>query len=267
MLFFVMDGRILSDMERMNSVMSCIVASGIVDSTSCNDGYLCSILNVKIVVDNICHSGTGNNNRNVYRLSVRIFINIDINSLPVLFFADFDMLAVPVADGNSVFTQIEGSFLFESFPVNHTKYFLCNLIQHHLLAPSSFLYRCALIFQALWMADGFSCQIRQNLLCWSATCHLSAVNHHDTVRHLNNPFLMRDQKQTLLFLRMKLFKFFYHHSKPPKINPGLRFIKNAELMLFHKNRGNLDPLHLTSGKSRIHFPVQIFLRAEAYPAQ
>src|SRR5699024_4806134 len=64
-----------------------------------------------------------------------------------------------------------------------------------------------------------------------------------------------------------LLKFFYQHGKTPKINPGLRFIKNAELMLFHKNRGNFDPLHLASGKSRIHFPVQIFLRAEAYPAQ
>ena len=93
---------------------------------------------IKIIVDNVGHSGGGDNHRNVYRLPICILVNINVNSLPVFFFTDLDMLTVTVADGDSVFPEIESSLLFKSFSVDHMKYFFCNFIQYHFshLLPS-----------------------------------------------------------------------------------------------------------------------------------
>ena len=138
MFLLIMDNGILANMKCVNPVVPCIVASRIMDTASGNDIHIRPIFNIKIIVDNVGHSGGGDNHRNVYRLPICILVNINVNSLLVFFFTDLDMLTVPVADGDSVFPEIESSLLFKSFSVDHMKYFFCNFIQYHFshLLPS-----------------------------------------------------------------------------------------------------------------------------------
>ena len=75
---------------------------------------------------------------------------------------------------------------------------------------------------------------------------------------------MGNQDQAFLFLFVDLLKPFDQHRKAPKINTGLRLIKNADLVRFRQYRCNLQTLHLASGKCAVHLSVQIIGRTKSH---
>ena len=86
----------------MNTIMAAFVTSAVVDTTSGNDGYICTFCYIKIIVNNVRHSACVNNNRNMNFFAVCFSIDENIDSRLVLFFLDFNMLTVSVAESDSI---------------------------------------------------------------------------------------------------------------------------------------------------------------------
>ena len=102
MLFYIAYICIFFHMESMNTIMAAFVTSAVVDTTSGNDGYICTFCYIKIIVNNVRHSACVNNNRNMNFFAVCFSIDENIDSRLVLFFLDFNMLTVSVAESDSI---------------------------------------------------------------------------------------------------------------------------------------------------------------------
>ena len=101
-------------MEGVDAIMTAFVAAAVVDSTACHNGHIRSVCHIKIVVHQIRHSGHTEHYRNKYLLSLGLSVNENVDAGLVSFLFDFDMLAVPVAECNSILTEIVGSLLDKS---------------------------------------------------------------------------------------------------------------------------------------------------------
>ena len=84
--------------------MAAFVTSAVVDTTSGNDSYICTFCYIKIIVNNDPSFQLAlNNNRNDEpSLAVCFPIDENIDSRLVLFFLDFDMLTVTVAERDPI---------------------------------------------------------------------------------------------------------------------------------------------------------------------
>ena len=82
--------------------MAAFVTSAVVDTTSGNDGYICTFCYIKIIVNNVRHSAL-RQQQPEYELLRRLFsIDENIDSRLVLFFLDFNMLTVTVAERDPI---------------------------------------------------------------------------------------------------------------------------------------------------------------------
>ena len=102
MLFYIAYICIFFHMESMNTIMAAFVTSAVVDTTSGNDSYICTFCYIKIIVNNVRHSACVNNNRNMNFFAVCFSIDENIDSRLVLFFLDFNMLTVTVAERDPI---------------------------------------------------------------------------------------------------------------------------------------------------------------------
>ena len=103
MLFLVAHVGIFSYMKRMDTVVPAVVAAA------------GAIRNVEIIVNKVRHTGNADDNRDKYFFTFRLAIDQNINAWLILFFADFDMLTVTVAERNAVLAEIIRPFLLKSF--------------------------------------------------------------------------------------------------------------------------------------------------------
>ena len=74
-----------------------------------------AVRNVEIIVNKIRHTGNADDNRDKYFFALRLAVDQNINARLILFFADFDMLTVTVAERNAVLAEIIRPFLRKSF--------------------------------------------------------------------------------------------------------------------------------------------------------
>ena len=86
----------------VDSIMAAFIATAVVNSTACNNRYICSFFYIKIIINHIGHSCGVYNDRNMYFFSICLTININVDARLILLFLNFDMLAVTVAEGNSI---------------------------------------------------------------------------------------------------------------------------------------------------------------------
>ena len=84
------------------------------DPASRNDRHVRAICDVKIIIYKIRHAGNADDNRDKYFFTFRLAIDQNINARLILFFADFDMLTVTVAERNAVLAEIVCPFLLKS---------------------------------------------------------------------------------------------------------------------------------------------------------
>ena len=96
MLLFITDIAAGSDMEGMNSVMTAVVTSAVMNSAACNDRYSCSILYIEIIIHLIGHSRSIDNNRNMHVFTVGITTDYHVDSRLVLLALNLNMLRVPM---------------------------------------------------------------------------------------------------------------------------------------------------------------------------
>ena len=73
-----------------------------------------AVRNVEIIVNKVRHAGNADDNRDKYFFTFRLAIDQNINARLILFFADFDMLTVTVAERNAVLAEIVCPFLLKS---------------------------------------------------------------------------------------------------------------------------------------------------------
>ena len=86
--------------------MAAFIATAVVNSTACNNRYICSFFYIKIIINHIGHSCGVYNDRNMYFFSICLTININVDARLILLFLNFDMLAVTVAEGNSIVLKL-----------------------------------------------------------------------------------------------------------------------------------------------------------------
>ena len=134
MLLFIAHIGAPSDVKGVNTVMAGLVTAGIVNSASGHNHHFRPLFHIEIIVDNIGHPGSYHH-RNMYLFTLCLFVNVNINALPVFLGADFDVFAVPVAQGTAVVAHIVRTFLLKSRPVNHLQYLIYYRIQLHSRHP------------------------------------------------------------------------------------------------------------------------------------
>ena len=115
MLFLVAHVGIFSYMERMDTVVPAVVAAAVVNAAARYNRNIGAVRNVEIIVNKIRHTGNADDNRDKYFFAFCLAVNQNINARLILFFADFDMFTVTVAERNAVLTEIIRPFLRKSF--------------------------------------------------------------------------------------------------------------------------------------------------------
>ena len=114
MLFLVAHVGIFSYMERMDTIVPAVVAAAVVNAAARYNRNIGAVRNVEIIVNKIRHAGNADDNRDKYFFALRLAVDQNINARLILFFADFDMFTVTVAERNAVLAEIVCPFLLKS---------------------------------------------------------------------------------------------------------------------------------------------------------
>ena len=105
-------------MECMNAVMPALLVPVIVNAASCHDQDICTVLDIKVIIDHICDTGSRNNHRYMHCLTFCLPADKDINPGLVLLLYDADVLTVAVTYCLSVLTQVISTFLYKPLAVD-----------------------------------------------------------------------------------------------------------------------------------------------------
>ena len=68
----------------VDSIMAAFIATAVVNSTACNNRYICSFFYIKIIINHIGHSCGIYNDWNMYFFAICLSININIDARLVL---------------------------------------------------------------------------------------------------------------------------------------------------------------------------------------
>ena len=115
MLFFITDIGILSYMEGMNTIMTALIATAVVDAAACHDGHIRTIRDIEIIINQIRHAGNTDYNRDEHFFTLCITVNQDIDPRLIFFLTDLDVLAVSMTDRYAILAKIISTFLRKSF--------------------------------------------------------------------------------------------------------------------------------------------------------
>src|SRR5699024_132984 len=94
--------------------------------------------------------------------------------------------------------------------------------------------------------------------------YFSVRDDDDLIRNSQNPLLMGNDQNGTFNIASHLLKYLDQILETPEINSRFRLVKNRKFRSSGKDRGNLNSLDFSSGKTCVHFTVYIISGAESY---
>ena len=131
---------ILAHVERMNAIVTAILTAAVMDAAASHDVDVNAVGNMKIIVNQVVHTGFGNHNRDRYGFALSARLDIDINAGLILLGYNFDMLGRMADKALAVEPQVECALLRHFLHV-------CNLLEHHFLNFCKLCHLCFLHFK------------------------------------------------------------------------------------------------------------------------
>ena len=106
MAFDVLHARILTDLERVDAIVLSFLVRIVMDAAASDDGHITVVGNVEGVVDHIGEPRLRKDDRDVDLLTLRTFLDEDIDAGVVGFRGDLDIRGIAARKQFAVFTDV-----------------------------------------------------------------------------------------------------------------------------------------------------------------